>query len=117
MHVDLIQEHGGSAGIRDANQLASALARPKHKWAYDETVDLTALAAASGFGLARNHGFIDGNKRISLMSIYIFLLINGLELAASEPQAVDIMNGVASGSIGEEALTAWIRSNLVPFVE
>jgi death-on-curing protein len=116
MHVDLIREHGGSPGIREAGLIESALARPRQKWEY-ATVDIAMLAAAYGFGLARSHGFIDGNKRIALMSIYTFLLVNGWELDATEPQAVDIMVGVANGSIGEEALAAWIRSNLVEFVE
>jgi death-on-curing protein len=114
MHTDLILEHGGSAGIRDADLLESALAGPRHKWAYGEGADIPSLAAAYGFGLARNHAFVDGNKRIALMSIYTFLVINRFELNASEQQAVDIMIGVASGSIAEDALAAWIRSNLLP---
>lgn len=112
IHFDLIREHGGTAGIRDETLLESALARPCQKFSYGRRVDLPGLAAAYGYGLSRNHPFVDGNKRVSLMAIYAFLFINGLELTATESQAVDIMTGVASGSVDEAALAHWIRSNV-----
>jgi death-on-curing protein len=105
IHVDLIREHGGSLGLRDSGL--------RQKWAYDNQVDLASLAAAYGFGLAKNHGFMDGNKRTAFMAIYVFLFLNRLELEDDEPQAVDIMVGVADGSIAEDQLGAWVREHVV----
>jgi death-on-curing protein len=79
MHAELIREHGGSPGIRDANLVESALARPQNKWAYGEE-DIVKLAAAYGYGLARNHGYVDGNKRIGFMAMFVFLYQNGFFL-------------------------------------
>jgi death-on-curing protein len=117
IHADLIREHGGALGVRDSGVLESALARPRQKWAYDRKTDLSALAAAYGFGLAKNHGFVDGNKRVSLMAIYVFLALNGRELEAPETEALDITTGVADGSVNEDQLAAWIRSRLVKYRE
>jgi death-on-curing protein len=115
IHADLIREHGGPLGIRDSGMIGSALARPRQKWSYEPESDLAALAAAYGYGLARNHGFVDGNKRVALMAIYVFLLINKLELDADEPQAVDVLVGVADGSIAEDQLAGWIREHLARY--
>ena len=101
VHIDLIREHGGALGIRDEAMLESALARPQQKWSYDEAADLADLAAAYGYGLARNHGFVDGNKRVALMATYIFLALNGRELNTREPETVTIMTEVAAGSVSE----------------
>ena len=118
IHADLIREHGGSLGVRDSGLIESALTRPQQKWIYArDEADLPNLAAAYGFGLAKNHGFVDGNKRVAFMAIYTFLLVNGLELDVEEPQAVDVMVALASGSLSEDQLAAWIRTNCVPFVE
>jgi death-on-curing protein len=95
--------------------IGSALARPRQKWSYEPESDLAALAAAYGYGLARNHGFVDGNKRVALMAIYVFLLINKFELDADEPQAVDVLVGVANGSISEDQLAGWIREHLARY--
>jgi len=113
MHADLIREHGGSTGVRDGNLIDSALARPRQKWSYDREVDLASLAAAYGYGLVKNHGFVDGNKRAAFVAIYVFLLLNQLELDVEEAQAVDIIVGVAEGSIVEDQLAAWIRQHTV----
>ena len=82
--------------------------------AYADDPDTADLAAAYGFGFARNHVFADGNKRVALMAIYIFLQINGYELEATEPEAVDLIERLASGSIEEDALAGWLRDHAVP---
>ncbi len=110
MHLELIREHGGSHGVRDHGLLDSALARPRHKWSYGEA-DVSALAAAYGFWLAKNHGYVDGNKRVAYMAMFVFLHLNGLDLVASEPDAVVTMTDVASGELSEDELAAWIRAN------
>lgn len=115
VHTDLMREHGGALGIRDEALLESALARPQQKWSYDQAADLADLAAAYGYGLARNHGFVDGNKRVALMAMYIFLALNGRELNASEPETVNIMTDVAAGSVSEGELGAWVRAHLTRY--
>ena len=122
MHAELIREHGGSLGIRDANLIESALARPQNKWAYGEE-DIVELAAAYGYGLARNsvhevtvrrHGYVDGNKRIAFMAMFVFLYQNGFFLDAENSEIVSVMLGVAEGNLSEEALSEWLRSRLRP---
>lgn len=117
VHTDQILEHGGSHGIRDEGLLESALGRPIHKWSYDPGSDLSTLAAAYGFGIARNHPFVDGNKRASLMAIYTFLAMNDFELEAPEPEAVSMILAVAEGSATEDELGEWIRSHLIPWTD
>ena len=113
MHSMLIAEHGGIDGVRDEGLLESALARPRNKLAYGET-DLAKLAAAYGFALCRNHPFLDGNKRISLAVVDVFLQRNGRELTASEEDAVTTFRELAAGSLDEDALADWIRRNQTP---
>lgn len=117
LHADQILEHGGSVGIRDEGLLESALARPRQKWHYEPATDLATLAAAYAFGLAKNHPFIDGNKRAALVTAYTLLAINGRELEAPEPEAVAAIVGTADGSRSEEDLALWIRSHLIPWVD
>ena len=117
LHADQILEHGGSLGIRDEGLLESALARPQQKWHYEPGTDLATLAAAYAFGIAKNHPFIDGNKRAALVAAYTFLAINGLELEAPEPEAVNVILGTADGSLPEADLASWIRSHLTPWVD
>jgi death on curing protein len=112
-----IREHGGQLGIRDEGLLESALARPVNLWSYHEGVDLAALAAEYGYGLAKNHAFLDGNKRIGFVAANVFLLLNGFEIDASEPEAVHVMLSVADGSLGRDELAEWIRANIVRFTE
>jgi death-on-curing protein len=78
---------------------------------------LAGLAATHGFGLARNHGFVDGNKRVSLMAVYVFLALNGRELEVPETEAVDVTTGVADGSVSEDQFAAWIPSHMVRYRE
>lgn len=117
LHADQILEHGGSPGVRDEGLLESALTRPQQKRHYDPGVDLPSLAAAYAFGIAKNHPFIDGNKRTALVSAYTFLALNDLELEALEPETVTAMLGLADGSSPEEDLAAWIRAHVIPWVD
>ena len=114
IHISQIREHGGQYEIRDTNLLESAIARPMNRWAYEQESDIVILAAAYGYGIAKNHCFIDGNKRIAFMAMYTFLGINGYEIDATEPEVVDLMLGVADSSISEEQLIAWLRMHFVP---
>ena len=110
IHEMQLAEHGGPAGIRDMGMLESALGRPQNKFAYGET-DLAVLAAAYGFGVARNPPFIDGNKRTSLMVIYTFLGINDVEFIVPEAEFATIILDLAAGEVSEESLARWIRDN------
>lgn len=109
IQTDMLITHGGMPGLRDQNQLESALARPKQRFAYEPTADLAALAAAYGYGLARNHPYNDGNKRIAFVVMAVFLGLNGLEFTASEADAVTTIVALASGDLDEETLADWIR--------
>jgi death-on-curing protein len=111
IHSEQIAEHGGLPGVRDENALESALARPQQKWHYAEKTDIAALAAAYGFGLARNHPYRDGNKRIAFLAVYTFLGVNGYDLAASEADVVEEFVALAAGHVAEERLADWIRGN------
>jgi death-on-curing protein len=114
VHDAQLREHGGSPGVRDSGVLESALARPQHKYAYARGVDLATLAAAYAFGLARNHGFVDGNKRAAFMAAYVFLGLNGHDVDATEPDVVATMERVADGRLTEAALAIWIRERMGP---
>ncbi len=111
MHEEQIREHGGSYGVRDEGLMESALARPKQLFHYGEKVDMLALAAAYGHGVAKNHPFVDGNKRTAFQCMYVFLYINGIEITASEIDVVVTMLGLADGSISEMQLAAWLKAN------
>ncbi|MGH7500293.1 MAG: type II toxin-antitoxin system death-on-curing family toxin [Longimicrobiales bacterium] len=113
--ADQVREHGGQHGLRDPGLLESALARPQHVWSYDTNADLASLAAGYGFGLAKNHAFLDGNKRIAFVATNIFLILNGCEIEAAEPEAVDAMLRVADGRLSRDQFAEWIRSVIVPF--
>ena len=112
IHAAQLREHGGAPGVRDEGLLESALARPRHKFAYAAKADLGALAAAYAYGLAKNHGFIDGNKRVAFMAAYTFLGLNGRDLEAAEPEVASIIEGVAAGRVSEPALSVWFRARL-----
>jgi death-on-curing protein len=111
LHAQLIAEHGGSAGLRDEGALESALARPQQKQHY-EPQDIPALAAVYAFGLSLNHAFVDGNKRVALASLDVFLRLNGWALTATEVEAVTTIRDLASGNLSEEALLAWVRDHV-----
>ena len=106
-------EHGGIAGVRDQGLLESALARPELKAQYGEA-DVALLAAAYAYGIARNHPFLDGNKRTAFVAMELFLMKNGMLLTASDDDAVLTFLKLAAGEISEEELAAWIRQNSVP---
>src|SRR6476661_11248599 len=106
-HAEQLALFGGADGIRDRGLLESALARPLNKLAYGES-GIATLAAAYGFGIARNHPFIDGNKRTALASMIVFLGLNGLDLDAPREQATVIILGLASGEMSEKGLAGWI---------
>ena len=117
IHTNLLHEHGGRFGVRDEGLIASALERPRLKWSYEGEIDLADLAAAYGYGLVRNHGFVDGNKRIAFMAVYVFLGLNGFDLGAPEPQVVRVMLDLAASDLTESEFAAWIRKHLRSVVE
>jgi death on curing protein len=110
IHAELVREHGGSYGVRDDGLIESALSRPRMRWAYG-TPDIPELAAAYAFGLARNHGYVDGNKRVAFMAAYTVLGLNGLELVADQAEAYAVMIDVASGKLSEDDLARWLRAS------
>lgn len=112
-HDSQVAEHGGSTGLRDERLLESALARPCNLYAYGEE-DLCALAAAYAFGVARNHPFVDGNKRTAFMAVYLFLEVNGLKFVADVSSVPPVMVEVASGQRDESEFADWLRSNTLP---
>lgn len=114
IHMSQLREHGGQYGVRDNNLLESALTRPMNRWAYDQESDILLLAAAYGYGLAKNHCFVDGNKRAAFMAMYTFLGLNGYEIHASEPSIVALMLGVADSSISEFELHKWLQQHSTP---
>lgn len=114
IHADQVRRHGGALGLRDEDDLQSALARPRNRWHYDEEADLAILAAAYGFALLRNHPFVDGNKRTAFLAAYVFLGLNGRRLGAGEPEVVELMLAAASGEIDESDLAAWLRDRIEP---
>ena len=114
IHADQLRQHGGLAGIRDENALESALARARQKWSYGDERDIAVLAAAYGYGLARNHPYRDGNKRIGFLALATFLGINGHELNATDAEVVTTMLSLAEGKLTERALADWIREHIEP---
>lgn len=112
VHDEQLSEHGGQSGVRDLGLLESALARPQNQYAYGET-SIARLAASYAFGLSRNHPFLDGNKRTSLVVAELFLALNGLELAASDAECVATFLALAAGDLTEEELAGWIGSHVV----
>ncbi len=110
IHAYQLRMFGGPPGIRDEGALESALGRAQNRWAYEGT-DLATLAAAYAFGIARNHPFVDGNKRTSLLALVTFLGLNDIDFVADEAEAVAMILGLAAGEIDETGLTRWIRDN------
>jgi death-on-curing protein len=111
IHDEQLAIHGGSAGLRDPSLLESALDRPRNKWAY-ESAGLAELAAAYGYGIARNHPFVDGNKRTSLLSIYTFLGLNQVDFIVPEAEAATMILSLAAGEVSEENLARWIADRM-----
>jgi death-on-curing protein len=110
LHAEQLALFGGPDGIRDQGMLESALGRPINKFTYGET-DLAALAAAYGFGIARNHPFVDGNKRAAFGAIIVFLGLNDIDFLAPPESATAMILALAAGEVNEEGLTRWIRDN------
>jgi len=110
IHDEQLGEHGGAEGVRDQGLLESALARPRNAWGYG-TTDLSALAASLCYGIARNHPFIDGNKRTAYVATETFLLLNGLMLTSSDAESVAAMLDLAAGEMSEEDFAAWLRDD------
>lgn len=113
LHDEQIAEHGGLLGVRDMGALEAALARPENKWAYGET-NFFALAAAYGFGLARNHPFSDGNKRIAAIASFLFLEINGWQVPEDADAVEAAFLALAAGDMDEDGLAAWLRERAIP---
>lgn len=113
VHDEQLAEHGGQAGVRDRGLLESALARPQNQFAYGEHA-LPRLAASYAFGISRNHPFLDGNKRTSLVVAELFPDLNGLELTASDTECVTTFLALAAGDLTEDQLAEWIAANSVP---
>ncbi len=110
IHEELIGEHGGLGGLRDEGLLQSALARPRNVLAHRKS-SIAELAAALAHGIARNHPFVDGNKRVSFMAAYVFLALNGRELDVPETDAVAIFVDLAAGRLSEADLAIWLDKN------
>jgi death-on-curing protein len=113
IHSEQLAIFGGPAGIRDRGLLSSALARAPNKFAYGET-DLAALAAAYVFGIAKNHPFIDGNKRAAFAALIVFLGLNDIDFVVPETHATAMIIEVAAGNVSEDGLTRWLRDNWPP---
>jgi death-on-curing protein len=110
MHGEQLALFGGPSGIRDRGLLESALDRPRNKWAYEGS-EFPELAAAYAFGIARNHPFVDGNKRAAFAAMMAFLRVNGVRFAPPSEQATMVILDLAAGLVSEDGLTRWIRDN------
>lgn len=110
IHDEQLAEHGGQPGVRDPGLLESALGRPRDQFAYGDT-SVTRLAASYAFGISRNHPFLDGNKRTSLVMAELFLELNGYTLASSDAHCVTTFLQLAAGDVTEDQLAEWIAAN------
>jgi death-on-curing protein len=114
LHEESLATFGGASGLRDEGLLESALARPQNIHAYNPDCTIADLAASYAFGLAKNHPFVDGNKRAAFLAMGVFLSINGLKLIADQVDAIQTMLAVAAGELEERGLADWIHKNSVP---
>ncbi|AFZ28300.1 death-on-curing family protein (plasmid) [Cylindrospermum stagnale PCC 7417] len=114
MHEDQLAQHGGLAGVRDNNLFLASLDRPKNLLAYGEpTPTIFDLAAAYGYGFAKNHAFIDGNKRVAFVVMATFLELNGYSLDVPETEVVLVMERLAAGSETQESIAQWLQKNSI----
>lgn len=114
IHHRQVAEHGGASGIRDAGLLESALHKPKNLYAYENPkLDLAALAASYAYGIARNHPFIDGNKRVAFVVCRLFLKLNGTDISVAPEDKYNTFIKLAAGELPEEKLANWIRQHLI----
>ncbi len=111
IHSRQLRRFGGAAGLRDEGMLRSALERPINKWRYEQA-GLPELAAAYAFGLAKNHAFVDGNKRMAFMAMMVFVRKNGVRFAPDQVQATKMILALAAGEVSEQSLARWIADNL-----
>lgn len=115
LHSRQLAEHGGASGIRDEGMLHSAMNRPVSKWDYERPrPDLCELAAAYAFGIAKNHPFLDGNKRTAAVVCEVFLILNGLEPTATEDDKYPVYLALAAGDLHEDTFADWLRKNTAP---
>jgi death-on-curing protein len=112
LHRENLAQFGGASGVRDEGLLDSALSRPLNKHSYEGCTDLVVLAAACGFGLARNHPFVDGNERVAFLAVGVFLAINGRGLNATPIEAIDTILALAAADLDEAQFAQWIRAHL-----
>ena len=113
LHDESIAEHGGAPGLRDEGLFESAMARPLNLAAYGQP-DVAELAAAYGVGLAKNHAFVDGNKRVALLAVGLFLALNGQRLVTTQAEATVVMLDVAAGVMDEASFATWLRAHIQP---
>ncbi|MFT5143565.1 MAG: death-on-curing protein [Rhodothermales bacterium] len=113
LHAESVRLFGGAPGVRDHGLRESAIDRPRNLWSHDEATTVFDLAAAYGFGLAKNHAFIDGNKRVALLAMRAFLHRNGFSLTPPEVATVTTIEGLAAGSIDEVTLAVWLQKHSV----
>lgn len=112
LHQESLAQFGGAGGLRDEGLLDSALSRPINKHNYEACKDLAVLAAAYGFGILRNHPFVDGNKRAAFLAVGVFLAINGRRLTAKPVEAIEAIMAVAAGSMDEARFVEWIAKHI-----
>jgi death on curing protein len=113
LHEESLAMFGGASGIRDEGLLDSALARPRNQFHYEKAESIAKLAAAYGFGIAKNYAFVDGNKRTALLAIGLFLATNGRRLRVSQFEAIETMLALAAGDLNEAKLAVWIDEHCV----
>lgn len=111
-HNEQIAEHGGGEGVREMGLLQSALARPQNAYHYNHVVSLSKLAACYGFGIAKNHAFVDGNKRTAYVVMRAFLVLNNFDINATREEKYHTVYALAEGSLSEEQLADWLESKL-----
>jgi death on curing protein len=111
LHAEQLAIFGGPPGSRDVGLLESALDRPRNKWTYGET-DLSSLAASYAYGIARNHPFVDGNKRAAFTALIVFLRFNGVRFQPNYAEAIAAIVALAAGELSEDALAQWVRDRM-----
>jgi death-on-curing protein len=112
LHEESLSEHGGGRGVRDMGLLESAMMRPQNLASYNQDADIAALAASYAYGLAKNHPFVDGNKRAAFLSVGLFLGINGYSLTASPIDAIQAVLALAGGDMTEDEFAQWVGTNM-----
>lgn len=112
LHEESLATFGGARGMRDDGLLDSALARPCNQYLHEKSVGLAPLAAAYGYGIAKNHAFVDGNKRAAFLAIGLSVAINGKRLHVPQIEAIQTILALAAGELGEDALAQWIKVHL-----